>query len=598
MKKKIIVQSVACVIASSSAVKAFADDQVMLVTANRVSQDISDVLADVEVIERAEIERLQPQSFVDLLVNIAGVDFVQSGGHGQLSSIFMRGTNSNHVLILIDGLRVGSATVGSKSVSDISIAQIERVEIVKGPRAALWGSDAVGGVIQIFTRSFQPGEHKITATVGSNNTKEIDASVGFGSEKLANTLTYSHKKSDGFDVRIDGDDDDDGYQSDSLALRGNYRLSGSDVIDWVAQSDQGDTEFDAFGVTEYKNHHWNIRYSGDHQGWQQQLALGNSRDKSDTNLADYEYGYETRRDQLSYLARKNLSETFSLAGGLEWLKDDVRKQLSNNAETERVTKSAHLSGNYSGQTLLVDAAIRFDDVENIASQSSLNLGVGYRLTPANQLSVNYAEGFKAPTFSDLYSPWGGNPELEYETSENWEFLYKGFYSFGSLAASRYHSNVDNLIDWSPDLQGNFTPQNIGLADIDGLDISFDIRHDKVSHKLTASYIKSRDGVTGLQLLRRAKQHFGYEFSYSGEQLDWFAQLQRVGKRPDNDAQTFMRVNLESYTKVNLGLSYSLNQKWQFKLKVNDLFNDAPTLVSGYRPVEREFLLSISYQNLH
>jgi len=187
----------------SSPVITFADDETIIVTANRLEQNVQDALTDIAIIEREDIERLQPQSFTDLLVNVAGLDITQKGGPGQDASIFSRGTNSNQLLILIDGVRVGSATLGGKSIATIAISQIERLEIVKGPRAALWGSDAIGGVIQIFTRRYQSGEHRIALTAGSNSTRDIDASAGFGSETFSNTITYSHKKTDGFDAHID-----------------------------------------------------------------------------------------------------------------------------------------------------------------------------------------------------------------------------------------------------------------------------------------------------------------------------------------------------------------------------------------------------------
>jgi len=171
MKRSLIVQSIALALATPLTLSTIADDNKIVITANQLEQDINDTLTDVEVIEREDIERIQPQSFVDLLVNIAGIDTVTKGGQGSDTSIFARGSNSNQLLILIDGVRVGSATLGVKSVANISISQIERIEIVKGPRAALWGSDAIGGVIQIFTRRYQSGEHRLAVTTGSHSNK-------------------------------------------------------------------------------------------------------------------------------------------------------------------------------------------------------------------------------------------------------------------------------------------------------------------------------------------------------------------------------------------------------------------------------------------
>ena len=172
-KRKFISTSIALAIGSTTFTALSYD--VIVVTANRMEQNINDTLADVEIIERADIERMQPQSLADLLINIAGADVIHKGGHSQDTSVHIRGAGSSQTLILVDGIRVGSATLGGKSVSNISISQIERIEIVKGARAAIWGADAIGGVIQIFTRRYESGEHKVALTLGSNSTKEIDA---------------------------------------------------------------------------------------------------------------------------------------------------------------------------------------------------------------------------------------------------------------------------------------------------------------------------------------------------------------------------------------------------------------------------------------
>lgn len=604
MKKSIIARSVALAIVSSATFSAMADDKVIVVTANRTAQELNDTLADVKVIERADIERLQSQSFIDLLVNVSGIDTVQKGGQSQDASIFMRGANSNQVLILIDGVRVGSATLGVKSPSNIPVSQIERIEIVKGARAAQWGSDAIGGVIQIFTRRYESGEHRVAVTLGSNSTQELDIAVGLGNDKLSNTISYSHKESDGFDARIDDELDKDGYKNDSLAIRGDYHITSNGILDWVAQIDQGDSEFDtSFGgnKTDYNNHLWNIRYTQKSDSWNNQVMIANSRDRSVTygNAVERKDAsvFETRRQQFSFLTHTDISESLGFTGGVEWLKDNVEKSSTAYKQTERKTKSIHAGMNYIQDALLADFSIRYDDVESVSSETSFNIGIGYRISSSNLLSLNYAEGFKAPTFNDLYFPYGGNPNLQFETSDNLELVFKGFYDIGQLVVSVYDSDVDDLIQWTPDSEGVWSPSNVGNAEVSGIDASFNFAYGDFSHQLSASYVKAEDAATGKQLLRRAKQNFGYEVSHTLDSLNWFAQVEYVGKRPDNHFQTFMPINLASYTRVNLGMGYVFDNQWQVKLKVNDAFDKAPTSVSGYNPVEREFYLTISHQNL-
>jgi vitamin B12 transporter len=579
-------------VCSASVLPVFADDNVVVVTANRFEQDVNNLLLDVQMIERADIERLQPQSLVELLVNIAGVDFTQSGGHGQDASVFVRGTNSNQILVLVDGIRVGSATLGNKAVSTIPVAQIERIEIVKGPRAAIWGSDAIGGVIQIFTRRYQSGEYRVALTAGSNATRELEASVGMGNASVSNTITYSVKESDGFDVRIGFQPDEDGYDHESVSLRGDYKVSDSSVLDWLVQADEGKNEFDSFfgsDFNRFKNHLYSLRYSLQDEVWNHQFSVNGSK--------DYANDFETRRQQLSYLARNQLSSTWSFSSGVDLYKDDVSKSVTSYNEEERTTKSVFVSFNNSGEQFLADLAIRYDDVENVATETTSNVALGWRIAAGHLLSLNYAEGFKAPTFNDLYFPFGGNPDLRFEISTNHELIYKGQVGDGRLSVSVYDSSIENLIQWIPDSNGIWAPQNVGQADISGVDLNYHVSYADFTHKFSADQVDAKDGVSGQRLIRRAKNHLGYELGYSGDAFEWFMQLQWVGERPDLDYQTFAPINLDSYTRVNLGVAYLPNQKLKIQLKVNDAFDEAPTIVSGYFPVEREVYLTVSYQDL-
>lgn len=576
----------------------------MIITANQLEQNINDTLTDVELIDSDDIERIQPQSLTDLLVNIAGIDSVQKGGLGQDSSIFSRGTNSNQMLILLDGVRVGSATLGVKSVANISVSQIESIEIVKGPRAALWGSDAIGGVIQIFTKRYANGEHRISLTTGSNATRSLDASFGMSTNGVDNTLSYSHKSSNGIDAHIDAENDKDGYDVDSLSLTGDYQFDDSSSLDWVAQLDKGDTDFDTpwgGNIINHNNYLWNLRYSFQAANWNNQLSINTSRDQSisfGNGVSKADAGsFETRRQQYSLLTSNQLSDSVSFGAGVDVVTDNVDRSTAVYTESERSTTSAHINAVYTGDALLGEFAIRYDDVENIASNTTLNLGIGYRFDRYNQLSLNFGEGFKAPTFNDLYFPYGGNADLKFETSTNKEIVYKGFYDIGSLVVSAYESEVDDLIQWIPNADGIWAPQNIGAADISGIDLSYKFGYGNFDHKLTASSVNTKDRATGMQLLLRAKKRFGYELSYSDDGFSIFTQVQYVGERPDTHFQTYSPTLLSSYTQINLGLSYEISTSWSLKLKVSDALDKAPTLVSGYNPSGREYYLTLVHSNL-
>ncbi|MDH5433958.1 MAG: TonB-dependent receptor [Gammaproteobacteria bacterium] len=575
----------------------------LVITANRIQQNLNDVLADVEIIDRVDIEKIQPQSLVDLLVNISGVDFVQRGGHGQDASAFIRGTNSNHVLVLIDGVRVGSSTLGTKSLYSIAIPQIERIEIVKGPRAALWGSDAIGGVIQIFTRRYNGGEQSIAVTTGSNGTQNLDVSFGIGGEKFNNTITYSQYQADGFSATLWGDPDEDGYLNEAFALRGQNRLSETSAIDWVVLQTEGESDYDTFwggDVAHHENENWHVRYSNLTNQWTNQFMVAESKDKGyylgNGVTIDLASIFETTKKQASYLARTEISPSTSLAVGFDQYTETVDSSTTVYNLNERTTDSAFLSITHVGDEFLSEITKRSDDVEHVAKKETYNYSAGYKLTGNDLISFSKGEAFKAPSFNDLYFPWGGNPNLEFELSKSKEISYKRTVDNYSFDLSAYDSKVKNLIQWIPDAFGVWSPQNIGMVDISGVEANFKYRSGDTTHRFMMSNVSSEDANTGQQLLLRAKKHAGYELTTTYENINWFVQLQYVGSRSDYDYQTFQLIDLDDYTRVNLGLDYQLRGNWKLNFKVNDLFDEAPTVVSGYTPVEREYFITLTHQN--
>lgn len=611
-----------------SNVSAEVDDQVLVVTANRTEQNINDVLAAVEIITRQDIEKIQPESITDLLVTIAGFDIAFSGGAGQVSSLFTRGTNSDHTLILIDGVRVGSATNGVKSFSTIPVAQIERIEIVKGPRAALWGSDAVGGVIQIFTRRLNTGEITAEVTSGSNSFSAANIAVGFGNEAISNTLTISSEVSEGFDVLDDSSEfapnsevDDDGYRRLSIALRGDYKLSSDSTFDWLTQIDKGNNEFDnAWGGNEsdYDNYLWNLRYSYHNDQWLTQFSFNQSQDESVTygNGIGKAQGtvFATTRDQINLFTQYQATENLSFAGGFEQYEDNISDtknitfdQTLSHAEKERTTESVFVTGTFNSDLLIAELSARYDDIELIDSNRTFNLSLGYHLSDNFIVSASRSKGFKAPTFDELYFPttmfFHGNPDLVAEESYNTELLFKGHWGEQSITVVSYQNNVGNLISYDAVQQQSI---NIDNAELSGQEVVYQYRGEMLSHKLSASHVQAKDmsidpntnEARNEQLQRRAKSHFAYELSLDWEAFTFFTQVNYTGKRPDNDYSTWpaTRILLDSYTQINLGATYEFNEVLKFKLKVSDVTDEAPQTVLTYNAAGRQIFFGVQYLN--
>ena len=605
------------------------NDNTLVITANRIQQNINDTLAAVDVITRGDIERIQPKSITDLLTNIPGFDFAFSGGAGQTSSLFTRGSSSDHTLILIDGVRVGSATVGNKSFSDIPVAQIERIEIVRGPRASLWGSDAIAGVIQIFTRQLNTGEYSIEATAGSDDFVATNLSVGFGSEKISNTVTVSFEDSGGFDAFNDASEfgpdsepDNDGYQRISAAIRGDYELSNETSLDWVFQYDDGENSFDNFfgdNENEYTNYFWNIGYVHTLDKWRNEFSVKQSNDEADSNdnrdpLATSSF-FKTTRSQVNGLTHYDWIDEVNFSAGAEYYQDDIGESRVvqfdgsslNFAEDKRTSKAIFLSSVVNVNQFIGEFSVRHDDVDSAGSENTFNASLGYKLFDSVTLSASRSKGFKAPTLNDLYFPNFSNPDLVSERSYNTEFLIKAHWQKHSLMLVGYENKVDQLIAFTfNDVTFEFLPFNIDKASLKGHEVVYKYQHASLSHKITASFVdaidKSIDSSTGEakneQLLRRAKEHYGYELIADLGDFSFFTQFNYTGRRRDNDFSTFPAtpVYLNSHISVNIGATYKASEQLSFKIKVSDYTDSNESTVFNYNAPGQQVYFTVQYRN--
>ncbi|MDQ7050702.1 MAG: TonB-dependent receptor [Enterobacterales bacterium] len=615
---------------TSNAVLAKEDqDNILQVSANRIEQNVNDTLATVTIISREDIERIQPKSITELLAQVSGFDFVYTGGAGQPASLFVRGSSSDHTLILVDGIRVGSATLGNKNFETIPVAQIEKIEIVKGPRAALWGSDAIGGVIQIFTRRLKQGEYSIQASTGSNGFVATNVSAAFGSDSINNTITASFEQYDGIDVfddssatTPDSEPDLDGYQRISAAIRGDYSLSDSTTLDWVLQFDQGDNQFDnSWGANsnEYDNRLLNIRYHFVEGDWISEFSVKQSRDESFSfdSRAALKQGstFVTERNQLNALTRYQLSDEISFSGGFEKYWEDLEGSqilqfdgsFANFDQQKRNVSALFISSVAKWGNFSTEASIRSDDINTVGSENTFNLSAGYQFLNHYNFSASRAKGFKAPTFNDLYYPNYSNPELQSEVSYNTEFLLKGVWENQSFSIARFDNQVSQLITFvfNP-VNFSFLPFNIDQASLKGYEAIYQFRQGKLRHQFSASYVDaidtSLDAFSGQpkneQLLRRAKEHYSYELIADLGDFSFYSQVNYSGRRRDNDFSSFPAtpVYLKPRVTLNLGFGYQLNQQTELKFKITDFTeNDLPSVVN-YNVPGREMMLSIIYRH--
>jgi vitamin B12 transporter len=597
----------------------------IIVTANRTQQEQFLALSATQVISKADIVAFQPQSITDLLDKVAGISVVKQGGGGQASSVFMRGTNNGHTLILVDGVRIASATLGSTSFGSISVALIERIEIVKGPRAALWGSDAIGGVIQIFTKKQHLGEGVISAGLGSNGLWKTDASIGLGNEEHSLTLTVSTEESDGFTAtKIDGnayDVDEDGYNRLSLGAIGESKVNDEFSLHLASRWEQGGAEYDqsikyynpanaSANESEYENYY--VRVAGQYQSGAvfTEISLATSQDQGETfgNAVKKSDSDEikTQRDQFSALGQYSFSNATNITAGVDFYTEEVSTDTDKDAWTEGFQKWAveerdvsaiYIQARHQADAFLFEGAVRRDDIEDVEVEATYNASVGYQINDTWLLSLNRSTGFKAPSFNDLYWPGSGNPDVKPESITSNEILIRNQFSHdgfdGSIEVSFFDSEIENLIAWAPDaITGAWKPSNINQAEIQGFELTLNATDGDFSHQLALSSIDAKDSKLDVQLARRPELTANYMIGYHWEDYTLSGAFSYRDESPE-DTKVDSDV-LDDYWLVDISLSYQATEKLAFIGKVNNLLDEEYETAQNYIADGTNFLVTATY----
>lgn len=583
----------------------------VVVTANRTAVTVNDVLTPVEVIDSEEIRLSQARSLPDLLRGRAGISMTNQGGNGKLTTLFLRGSESDHVLVLVDGIRIGSSTSGLASFQDLPIEMIDRVEIVRGPRASLYGSEAIGGVIQVFTRrdrgDFVP---RVRVEAGSHDTLGYGMGFGGASERTWFGVDFQHTRTSGinacngyfdpltFDgagcfIAPDSQPDRDGYDKNALSLRGGIAFNEQWSLEGHALRNEGDNEFDGDFTDRSETVQQVI---GGKLRWKPServdlhLTAGRNVDASDNFLGgDFVDFFSTDRDSATLQGDFGLAANQLLTVGLDWLRDSV-DATTDYDEKERDNKAAFVQyqGRFGAQSL--EASVRRDDNEQFGGHNTGSAAWGLTFAENWRVRAGYGTAFKAPTFNELYFPFFSNPDLDPEESETWELGLAWMGDAVTVNLDAFSTDVDDLIAF--DASQN-RPNNVDSARMRGAELGVQATLAQWDLNGSVSWLDSenRSGdFAGNELARRANSaRIDIDRAFGDFRVGLTAAAE--GPRYDDVANTR---RLGGYGTLDLRAEYALTRDLTLQARVANVFDRDYETVAFYNQPGRECFLTVRY----
>jgi len=571
--------------------------ETIIVTAARSPERLDESLAPVTLITRADIERLQALDLPELLTGLPGMQFANSGGRGKSTSLFLRGTNSDHVLVLIDGVKVGSATTGTTAFEQLPVEQIERIEIVRGPRSSLYGSEALGGIIQIFTRR-GGSAHSFGFGGDSEGGSHLHGGISGGSERGWFHLGISALETPGIDSRPSvGQPDRDGYWNVSGSARAGMRLGERSelLLSWLRA--RSENEFDSTAQNQSRNTQQvlgAVLQAAPLARWHTSLGVGRSLDDG-RNFLDEAFSsrFVTHRDTASWQNDLTLTRAHTLSFGADYQRDRVGGTTAYDVDS-RVNTGVFVQYHGRSGKHELQLSVRRDDNDQFGTHTTGGAAWGYRLSDSLRLTASHGTAFKAPTFNQLYFPGFGNPALQPESSRSTEIGLDGGAGAWQWGLSAFETRIEDLIV-NTSVPAGLMPINIGRARIRGLELdaqaSWEGWTTRGSVTLLDPVDRSDGAHDGHRLPRRARHDVRLEIDRQFPRLGIGATLHAVGDRHDDAANTR---RLPGYLTVDLRLQYPIGSRWLLQARAANLFDERYETVATYAQPGRTVFLTVRH----
>ena len=611
-----VAATMSATIAASFPIALRAEEQQLdpiVVTATRQATRVNELNSDVSVVTREEIEQAGETTLAELLARQPGIQYVANGGVGSNSSVFIRGASPNQSIVLIDGQRISSATTGSAALSRIPIDQVERIEILRGPASSLYGADAIGGVIQIFTRSGE-GPMRVNASTGygSYNTSDSTVGVSGGTELLSYSMQAGYTNTNGFNTirdrnNISYNPDRDGYYNKNLSANFAVRPArgqeiGINVLASYGTNQYDSNDFSRLGAAQNFSSDQNVGsysiYARNrlNEFWNSTLRIGSSVDDSKEYAGSFRSStFRTDTDLFSW------QNDFRLPIGEALLAYEYSRQKVDSTTdytvTERTIRSFLAGWNGSVEQHRLQLNLRRDDNSQFGGQNTGSASYGYQFTPAWRAHISYGTAFRAPTFNELYFPSmfgfaGGNPNLKPETAKNTEVGVNWEQANQRASVVLYNNQVSDLIEFRPP---TFAPVNVSKALLRGATLTYDGRFAEWAAGVALDFLDPRNEENGPnngnRLARRAEQQMSSYVDWNHGNWKLRAEWQLVGNRYDDPANL---VRLGGYGLVNLYADYRFERDWALFARANNIFDKNYETIASYATAGANVFVGVRY----
>jgi vitamin B12 transporter len=574
------------------------------VTADRiVESQISNSL----IISRDDIEKSQASNLNEVLLALPGFQFTQQGGNANTQSFSLNGFRSDNILILLNGQRFGSATLGTTTFNTVPADIIQRIEIVSNARSAIYGADALGGVINIVTVPAANAKNSVQLAVGNQRTNQLSTNLNANLGDLSINFSGFSEKTHGFDVQDDDESDSDGSERHTAVLGAQYNISKQQSLAANFSANRGSVDYDGrSNERDFQQQAASVswQYAGEDFG--AKVQAGQSSDKSwnygnGTSRADAD-GYITENKTLESTLRYAVTEQHSLLVVGDYREEDISQSDSEYDKKKGDVTGFGVSHRFTNTTFGTEIGIRRDDSTRFEENYSYSLSTEF--IASQQLSITAAvnTGFKAPSFNDLYYPfvdygeWGtyqGNTEVGPEKSLNRRIAVQYDNGASIIETSYQYSHIEDKIDWQDIGGGTNTPVNLDKVLIRSASASWkQFWSDAFNTQLSYDWTHAIDLESGKLLQRQAPRNIKASANYSANGINFGSLVNYLSESYDDDANT---TTLAAYAVVDVFTSYDVSDNFQLGARINNALNREYQTADGYPASERTYLIDGTFK---